>query len=61
MLVGHTLDDFDTQFNYWNMKLKEHDYPIIPLLMKSFMDVESLLVILLGSRVVVKGWRNLAF
>jgi hypothetical protein len=32
-------------FGHWSMKLRKHDYPTIPLLMKSFMDVESLPVI----------------
>jgi hypothetical protein len=45
MLVGHTHNDIDALFNRWNMKLRKLDYPTIPLLMNSFMDVESLPVI----------------
>jgi hypothetical protein len=46
MLVGHTHNDIDALFGRSSMKLKKHDYSTIPLFMKSFMDVESLLVIL---------------
>lgn len=41
LLVGHTHNDIDTLFGRWSMKLRSNDYPTIPLLMKSFMDVES--------------------
>jgi hypothetical protein len=45
MLVGHTHEDIDALFGQWNMRLRKHDYPIVPLLMKSFMDGESIPVI----------------
>jgi hypothetical protein len=45
MLVGHTHDDIDALFGRWSMRLQKHDYPIVPLLMKSFMDGESIPVI----------------
>ena len=45
MLVGHTYDDIDASFGRWSMKLGENDYPTIPLLMKSYMDLDDDLVI----------------
>jgi hypothetical protein len=45
MLVGHTHEDIDALFGGWSMRLRKHDYPIVPLLMKSFMDGESIPVI----------------
>jgi hypothetical protein len=41
VLVGHTHDNIDALFGRWRMSLKKESYPTIPLLMKSFMDVES--------------------
>jgi hypothetical protein len=46
MLVGHTHEDIDALFGRWSMRLRKHDYPTVPLLMKSFMDGESIPVIL---------------
>ena len=45
MLVGHTHDDVDALFGRWSMELKKNNYPTIPLLMKSFMDAETIPVI----------------
>jgi hypothetical protein len=45
MLVGHTHEDIDALFGRWSMRLRKHDYPTIPLLMKSFMDGESIPVV----------------
>jgi hypothetical protein len=45
MLVGHTHEDIDALFGQWSMRLRKHDYPRVPLLMKSFMDGESIPVI----------------
>jgi hypothetical protein len=45
MLVGHTHEDIDALFGRWSMRLRKHDYPIVLLLMKSFMDGESIPVI----------------
>jgi hypothetical protein len=42
MLVGHTHDDIDALFGRWSMSLKKDNFPTIPLLMKSFMEVESI-------------------
>ena len=42
MIVGHTHDDINALFGRWSMKLKKENFPIVPLLMKSFMDVESI-------------------
>ena len=40
MIVGHTHDDIDVLFKRWSMALKKESFPTIPMLMKSFMDVE---------------------
>ena len=42
MIVGHTHDDIDALFGRWSMLLKKENFPTIPALMKSFMDVESI-------------------
>jgi hypothetical protein len=44
LLVGHTHDDIDASFGRWSMKLREEDFPTISLLMKSYMDLENVLV-----------------
>ena len=41
LIVGHTHNDIDALFDKWSYKLTGSDYPIVPLLMKSFMDKES--------------------
>jgi hypothetical protein len=45
LMVGHTHDDIDASFGRWSMKLHEEDFPTIPLLMKSYMDLENVHVI----------------
>jgi hypothetical protein len=45
MLVGHTHDDIDALFGKWSMVLRKENFPMIPLLMKYFMEVESILTI----------------
>jgi hypothetical protein len=45
LLVGHTHDDIDGSFGRWSMKLREEDFPTIPLLMKSYMNLENVPVI----------------
>jgi hypothetical protein len=45
MLVGHTHEDIDALFGRWSMRLQKHDYPTVVLVMKSFMDGESISVI----------------
>jgi hypothetical protein len=45
LLVGHTHDDIGASFGWWSMKLREEDFPTIPLLMNSYMDLENVLVI----------------
>ena len=42
MIVGHTHDNIDVLFGRWSMLLKKENFPTIPALMKSFMDVESI-------------------
>ena len=42
MIVGHTHDDIDALFGRWSMALKKENFSTIPLLMKSFMDIEAL-------------------
>ena len=46
MIVGHMHDDIDALFGRWSMALKKESFPTVPLLMKSFMDVESIPTIL---------------
>jgi hypothetical protein len=46
MLVGHMHDDIDALFRRWSMMLRKDNFPTIPLLMKSFMEVESISIIL---------------
>jgi hypothetical protein len=46
MLVGYTHNDIDALFGRWSMSLWKENFPTIPLLMKSFVDVESLPTIL---------------
>ena len=41
MIVGHTHDDVDALFGRWSMALKKESFSTIPLLMKSFMDIET--------------------
>jgi hypothetical protein len=41
LMVGHTHDDIDASFGRWSMKLHEEDFPTIPLLMKSYMDLDN--------------------
>jgi hypothetical protein len=45
LMVGHTHDDIDASFGRWNMKLHEEDFLTIPLLMKSYMDLDHMPVI----------------
>jgi len=40
LLVGHTHDDIDALFGRWSMQLKKDNFPTIPSLMKSFMDID---------------------
>ena len=42
MIVGHTHDDIDALFGRWSMLLKKENFPTIPALMKSFIDLESI-------------------
>ena len=42
MIVGHTHDDIDALFGRWSMAPKKESFSTIPLLMKSFMDVEAI-------------------
>ena len=46
MIFGHTHDDIDALFGRWSMALKKESFPTIPLLMKSFMDIEAVPTIL---------------
>jgi hypothetical protein len=41
LLVGHTHEDIDAMFGRWSCRFRETDYPTLPILMKSFMDVET--------------------
>jgi hypothetical protein len=42
MLVRHTHNDIYALFGRWSISLWKENFPIIPLLMKFFMDVESI-------------------
>jgi hypothetical protein len=42
---GDLHDDIDASFGRWSMDLREHNYPTIPLLMKSYKDMEKIPVI----------------
>ena len=42
MLVGHIHDDIDVLFGRWSMALTKENFPTMTLLMKSFMEVESI-------------------
>jgi hypothetical protein len=46
ILVGHTYNDIDALFGRWSMSLRKESFPTIPLLMKSFMELESIPTIL---------------
>ena len=46
LIIDHTHNDIDAHFDRWSYKLRRMDYPTLPLLMKSFMDIESQPVIL---------------
>ena len=41
LIVVHTHYDIDALSGKWSYKLRGTDYPTLPLLMKSFMDMES--------------------
>jgi hypothetical protein len=41
LIVGYTHDDIDASFGRWSYKLKANDYPMLPMLMKLFIDVEK--------------------
>jgi hypothetical protein len=45
LIVGHTHKDIDVMFGRWSYKLRASDFPTLPMLMKSFMDVKKELVI----------------
>ena len=45
LIVGHSHNDIDALFGRWSYKLRGTNYPTLPLLMKSFMDTKSWLVI----------------
>lgn len=42
ILVGYTHDDVDALFERWSMSLRRERFLAIPLLMNSFMDIESI-------------------
>ena len=45
LIVDHTHDDIDALCGWWSYKLKGSDYPTLLLLIKSFLDTKSCLVI----------------
>lgn len=46
MIVGHTHDDTKASFGRWSMKLHKDDYVMVLTLMKSYIDLDKVLVIL---------------
>ena len=50
MIVGHTHDNIDALFGRWSMILKKENFPTVPALMKSFMDLDSMPTILTSLR-----------
>ena len=44
-MVGYTEYNIDASFGRWSMKLHEEDFSTIPLLMKSYMDLDNVPVI----------------
>ena len=42
MIVGHIHNNIDALFERWSVLLNKENFPTIPALMKSFMDVESI-------------------
>jgi hypothetical protein len=45
LMVGHTHDNIDASFKRWSMKLHEENFPTITLLMKSYIDLDHMLII----------------
>ena len=45
LLVGHTHDDIVSSFGRWSMKLREENILAIPLLKKSYMDLDNVPII----------------
>jgi hypothetical protein len=41
LLVGYTHEDINAMFGRWSYRLRANDYPILPMLMKSFMEAEK--------------------
>ena len=46
VLVGYMHDDIGALFKRWSMLLRKDNFPTIPLQMKSFIEVESISIIL---------------
>ena len=42
LMMRHTYDDMDASFGRWCMKLYEEDFPTIPLLIKSCIDLDNM-------------------
>jgi hypothetical protein len=41
LLIGHTHEGIDAMCGRWSYRLRGNDYPVLPMLMKSFMDAEK--------------------
>ena len=46
LIVSHMDDHIDALFGRWSYKLRDTNYPTLPLLMNSFIDIKSWPVIL---------------
>ena len=44
-MVEHTHDNIDASFGCWSMKLHEEGFPIIPLLVKCYINLDIVLII----------------
>ena len=45
LLVAHIHENIEAMFGRWSYRLRKNDYPTLPMLIKSFIDVETELVI----------------
>jgi hypothetical protein len=41
LLVGHTHENIDAMFGRWSRRLRENDYPTLPMPIKLFMDAKT--------------------
>lgn len=44
-MVGHAHDNIDASFGRWSMKLHEEAFPMIPLPLKPYMDLDNVPIV----------------